>query len=81
MRAGWVEEIVATLFSCNKALDIYNVAGQRVRRLAQGRREAGRYSSVWDGRDAAGRPLGNGLYFVRLETEAFSQVRKLMLLE
>jgi hypothetical protein len=62
-------------------IDIYNIAGQRIRNLAHDAQGPGRYRLVWNGRDAAGRRVGNGIYFVRLETEVFTRVRKLMLLE
>jgi len=49
--------------------------------LAHDAQGQGRYRLVWNGHDAAGRWVGNGIYFVRLEIEVFTRVRKLMLLE
>ena len=46
-------------------LDIYSVDGRRVRALADGMRDAGQYSLVWDGRDADGHNVAAGLYYVR----------------
>jgi hypothetical protein len=47
-------------------VSIHDVHGRRVRGLV---REAaalpGRYEIVWDGRDAAGRRVANGVYFIR----------------
>ena len=44
-------------------LEIYNVLGRRVALLLDERREAGRYTAVWDGRTAAGTKAAAGLYF------------------
>ncbi|MBK36369.1 MAG: hypothetical protein CME26_12690 [Gemmatimonadetes bacterium] len=42
-------------------LVIYNVLGQEVRSLIDDSQPAGRYSPVWDGRDAIGRGVSNGI--------------------
>jgi hypothetical protein len=49
-------------------LDVYDVAGRRVRRLIDGERGAGRHEAVWDGRDESGRQVANGIYVLRLDT-------------
>ncbi|MGQ0720591.1 MAG: FlgD immunoglobulin-like domain containing protein [Candidatus Eiseniibacteriota bacterium] len=49
-------------------LDVYDVAGRRVRRLIDGERGAGRHEAVWDGRDESGRLVANGIYLLRLDT-------------
>ena len=62
-------------------LVVYNLLGQEVRRLVEGRVSAGFYQAVWDGRDDRGRSVSSGLYFYRMEAEDFSQVRKMVLLK
>ena len=47
-------------------LDIYNSAGQKVRRLVSGRMSVGMHTAVWDGRDSGGGALASGVYFCRL---------------
>ena len=60
-------------------LAVYDVLGQQVRVLIDGAQAAGRYRMAWDGRDRAGRAAASGVYFLRLEANGFSQVRKMML--
>jgi hypothetical protein len=63
-------------------IDVYNVAGQRVRSLLDETRAAGSYTDVrWDGTDAAGSPVASGVYFYKLAAADFSQTRKMVLLK
>ena len=57
-------------------LELYNLAGQRVRRVASGRLPEGEHSRVWDGLDDAGRPVGAGLYFILLRAHQTTLARK-----
>ena len=59
-------------------LDLYNVAGQRVRRLANGAYGAGEQILRWNGTDDAGRTLAAGVYFVNLRAGGVSATRKLL---
>ena len=63
-------------------LAIHNAAGQVVRVLADGPREAGRHAAGWDGRDDRGAAAASGSYLYRLELvdSGFSQVRVMTLL-
>jgi len=57
-------------------LMVYDVLGRQVRAVVRGERlGAGPQSLRWDGRDAAGREAGAGLYFVRLRTERATWTR------
>jgi glucose/arabinose dehydrogenase len=51
-------------------IDVYDVRGRRVRRLVDSHDNAGLHRTTWDGLDDGGRPLGAGIYFVRLRTPA-----------
>jgi gingipain R len=48
------------------SLNVYDVAGRRVRTLIDGAEEPGAHMLVWDGRDEAGNALQAGTYFCRL---------------
>ncbi len=47
---------------------VHDAAGRRVATLARGRYDRGPGEVAWDGRDAAGRPVAPGVYFLRAET-------------
>lgn len=61
-------------------LAVFNLAGQQVATLAEGRREAGAYAVNWDGRDERGKELASGLYLYRLQAGGWGETRKLLLL-
>jgi len=50
------------------SLDVFDTTGRRLRRIEEGHHDQGPSSLVWDGRDDAGRDVGNGLYFLRVST-------------
>jgi flagellar hook assembly protein FlgD len=60
-------------------LSIYDTAGRLVRRLDHGVREPGKYTVEWDGRDARGRAVKNGVYFYRLDGVRGIPSRKMVL--
>jgi hypothetical protein len=62
-------------------LVIYDVTGARVRTLVNSRKAPGRYEVVWDARNDAGRRVGSGVYFYRIEFEGFTATKKLVLLK
>ena len=52
------------------ALELYSSDGRRVRSLASGSYGAGTVGDIaWDGRDAGGRDVASGAYFLRLVSE------------
>jgi hypothetical protein len=70
----------------NVSIEIYNLLGQRVRRLLGEERPAGYHIVEWDGSNDAGQSLAGGAYFVRLSAAAnggtsFTQTRKLVMVK
>ena len=61
------------------ALEVFDVAGRRVRSLASGPFEAGEHAIGWDGRDADGHATAAGVYFVRLVTDHGKSARKVVI--
>lgn len=64
----------------NVRLVIYDLLGRTVRVLADDHQEAGYHLVTWDGRDQIGRPVGSGIYLMRLMAGNFAQVRKMTLM-
>ncbi|MCA9753452.1 MAG: T9SS type A sorting domain-containing protein, partial [Gemmatimonadetes bacterium] len=48
------------------ALELFDVAGRRIRTLVDGVEQAGPKTAWWDRRDAAGARVASGVYWVRL---------------
>jgi hypothetical protein len=63
------------------SLEILDLQGRIVRALARGTEGAGAHRLVWDGRDASGRPVTQGVYFARLGFEGRMVTRRLTRLE
>jgi hypothetical protein len=61
-------------------VEIYDPRGRHVRTLVDDKRAPGRYQVVWDGRNAAGVPLGSGIYFYRVRAGHEALSGKLTLL-
>jgi hypothetical protein len=55
---------------------IFNLLGQEIRSFALAPVAPGRFVIEWDGRDALGIPVPNGIYFCRLEARGVSIWRK-----
>ncbi|MBN2538230.1 T9SS type A sorting domain-containing protein, partial [candidate division WOR-3 bacterium] len=59
-------------------LAVYDRTGREVRRLLDGRQEPGEHRVSWNGRDALGRELASGVYFVRLAVDGTATRQKLV---
>jgi hypothetical protein len=62
-------------------LEIYNIAGQRIRTLVQGQHEPGRYKVQWAAKNDYGRPVASGMYIYRIRAGDFVSVKKLVLMK
>jgi flagellar hook assembly protein FlgD len=58
-------------------LELFDLAGHRVRRIESGAYAAGDHTIAWDGADQAGRQIPGGLYVVRMRTDGAEMKRKL----
>ena len=65
------------------SLVIYNIMGEKVRTLVQGRGGPGYYEVDWDGCDDLGRRVSSGIYLCKLQTKdfTFTQFRKVIILK
>jgi flagellar hook assembly protein FlgD len=62
-------------------VQIFDLAGHRVRSLAGGLLPAGYHVLTWDGRDERGKRAAAGVYFLRASAGSESRSRKLILLD
>ncbi len=62
-------------------LTIYTVSGRAVRQLVSAEQREGRYTVHWDGKDASGRRVADGIYLVRIRAGHFTATNKLVLLK
>lgn len=63
-------------------LEIFNIKGQKVKTLFNDRREAGRYTVHWEGRDQRNNIVASGVYLYRLHVgDSETHVKKMMLLK
>ena len=59
---------------------IYNLQGQKVRVLIDGKFSTGYHMTVWDGTDNNGNPVNSGPYFMKIKTGKHVHTLKLLLL-
>jgi hypothetical protein len=62
------------------SIEIYDVSGRLVRKLAGGSYPAGRHEVAWNGVNETGAPAASGIYFCRMVTGRFADSRKMILL-
>ena len=70
--------------SADVTVKIYNVAGEIVRVLDIGYKQAGIYkdkdsSAYWDGRDESGQKVGSGVYFYTIKADNFTATKKMLI--
>lgn len=57
-------------------LEVFDVRGRRVRRIAEGWFPAGSHLSAWGGDDDRGNPVAAGVYFIRATTAGLEATRR-----
>jgi hypothetical protein len=62
-------------------LTVYDILGREVTVLIDDQLEAGYHEIIWDGKNRQGKDIASGVYFYRLETEDFSDIKKMLLLK
>ena len=61
-------------------LEVFDIAGRRVRTLVQDLVPAGNYTESWDGTDSQGRNVAGGVYLYRLQAGSFESTHRMVLL-
>ncbi|MDO9391531.1 MAG: choice-of-anchor J domain-containing protein [bacterium] len=62
-------------------LEVYNIAGQRVKTLVNGSLGAGYHQITWNGRNEAGQRVANGVYMYRMNSGSFTATKKLLMVK
>jgi hypothetical protein len=62
------------------SLSVCNMLGQVIATLVQETQDPGMHSITWDGMDQSGKPTVSGVYFLRLEAEGVTKIRKMLVL-
>jgi len=63
------------------SIAIYNIKGQKVKRIIDSELKSGDYQFTWDGRDNNGRSCSSGLYYYRIVSPERNITRKMLLLK
>ena len=62
-------------------ITIYNLLGQKVKTLINGKSPAGRQEVSWDGKNNRREAVSSGIYFYRMEADEFTQTKRMVLLK
>ncbi|HEX9917497.1 MAG TPA: T9SS type A sorting domain-containing protein [candidate division Zixibacteria bacterium] len=62
-------------------ITVYNTLGQKVRVLVDSKQDRGWKNAIWNGKDQNDSPVASGIYFYRIATSKFQQVRKMVFLK
>ena len=61
------------------SLTIYDITGRALRTFVKGKVDAGLYTIRWNGKDDMNRTRGNGIYFIKLETNDYIMTKKMII--
>jgi hypothetical protein len=61
------------------SLSIFNSIGQKIATLVSEDKPAGSYQITWNGKNDFGQTMSSGVYFYRLQTENYHQVKRMAL--
>ena len=62
-------------------IEIFNILGQKIKTLVDEDMRAGVFIVDWDGKDERGVKVSSGIYFYRITTDDFSDIKKMVLLK
>ena len=62
-------------------IDIYNLAGQKIRTLVSREHQPGRYKVQWNATNEFGSLVASGMYIYKIHAKNFVSVKKLLLMK
>ncbi|MGB2696441.1 MAG: T9SS type A sorting domain-containing protein, partial [Candidatus Zixiibacteriota bacterium] len=77
------ETIIEYVLPENAQVDVsvYNILGKHVTTLIDQYQISGYKKATWDGKNQAGSEVSSGVYFYRLKTDSFIEVKKMLMLK
>ncbi len=63
------------------SLKIYNVKGELIKTIVDGKQNRGLHNVSWDGKDNQNKAVSSGIYFYQINTPNFKQQKKMLLLK
>ncbi len=60
---------------------VFDLAGRQVKTLINDNRPGGEHQATWDGTNEQGQQVPSGVYFYRIDTPGFSDMRKMVLVK
>jgi len=60
------------------SLSVYTLTGRNIKQLVAGKKGAGNYSAVWDGRNEAGQAVPAGVYVYKLVSGKYQETRRMV---
>ena len=63
------------------SIDIYNIAGNKVKTLVSKEHQPGRYKIQWNATNELGAPVATGMYIYKIRANDFVSVKKLLLMK
>ena len=62
-------------------LEVYNIKGQKVKKLVDETLPAGNHTIIWNGTDLNNKPVASGIYFYKLKSGNYTSTKKMILLK
>ena len=62
-------------------LEIFNIKGQKVKTLTEGRQPAGYHTIIWNGKDDSNKPVSSGMYFYKMKAGKYTTTKKMILMK
>ncbi len=61
-------------------VDVFDILGRKIKSLVNRQQSAGSYDLTWYGRDDSNKQTGTGTYIIRMRTDDFVQMQKVLLI-
>ncbi len=63
------------------SISVYNAKGQIVTNLFNGNKNPGHFNIVWNGMDKNNNNCTSGVYFIKMDTDGFTSIKKVMMVK